>query len=211
MRKLLAGIINFRQEKIDNYRVEYKDLALGQKPDALMIACCDSRVAPNVFASTNPGDLFVVRNIGNLVPTEQSDHENSAIAAIDFSLLALNVKDIIICGHSNCGAMQALISGEMPSQSIASWLHAGKSSLAKMRETHANSCDHNLLSKYNVQQQILHLQSHPIVKEHLAQGKLRLHGWWLEVHTGDIFALNAHEQFQLLDEAYAKELLKTIT
>src|SRR5271154_5622632 len=105
MKKLLQGIVEFRKSLTEERRALFAQLALGQKPDVLFIGCSDSRVVPNLFASTEPGDLFVVRNIGNLIPPcSCSAHESSVAAAIEFSLFSLNVSDIIICGHSECGA-----------------------------------------------------------------------------------------------------------
>src|ERR1700737_3168510 len=104
MKKLIQGIVDFRQNLSEESRSLFAQLALGQKPDALFIACSDSRVAPNVFASTNPGDLFVLRNVGNLIPPASSSQDCSASAVIEFSIFSLNVSDIIVCGHSECGA-----------------------------------------------------------------------------------------------------------
>src|SRR5690242_9117423 len=112
MKKLIQGIVDFRNNLTEERRELFSKLALGQKPDSLFIACSDSRVVPNLFASTNPGDLFVLRNIGNLIPpATSSPQDNSAQAVIEFSILSLNVSDIIICGHSECGAIQALLEG----------------------------------------------------------------------------------------------------
>src|SRR3989344_5044651 len=109
MKKLLHGIVKFRRDQLPSYRETFARLALGQSPDALYIGCSDSRVAVNVFASTDPGDLFVNRNVGNMippfVPTQSSPEGVSAV--IDFALETLKVKHIIVCGHSECGAMLA--------------------------------------------------------------------------------------------------------
>src|SRR5438132_266255 len=112
MRKLVQGIVDFRKGRRPDYAETFARLALRQKPDALYIACSDSRVQANVFASTEPGDLFVVRNPGNLVspagPDGKSISDESEAAAIEFALDVLEVRDIIVCGHSGCGAMAAL-------------------------------------------------------------------------------------------------------
>jgi carbonic anhydrase len=114
MKKLINGILEFRKKTLNEYKNKFSNLALGQSPDALFIACCDSRVVPNLLVSTDPGDLFVVRNIGNLIPPYNKDNKNiitSEVAAIEFSLTKLSISDIIICGHSECGAMQAVLDG----------------------------------------------------------------------------------------------------
>ena len=113
MKKLLNGIVDFRK----NVRPAVKDtfalLALGQRPDALFIACSDSRVVPNLFASTEPGDMFVIRNVGNLIPPYNAAHpaSGSEAAAIEFGLTNLPISDVIVCGHSECGAIGALSQG----------------------------------------------------------------------------------------------------
>src|SRR5712692_11162570 len=115
MRKLVQGIVEFRRSRRPDYAETFSRLALRQKPDALYIACSDSRVAINVFASTEPGDLFVVRNPGNIVspaaPNGLSVADESEAAAIEFAVGQLAVRDIIVCGHSSCGAMSALLQG----------------------------------------------------------------------------------------------------
>lgn len=132
MKKLIKGIVDFRTKLQPSYKETFARLALGQSPDALFIGCSDSRVAVNVFASTDPGDLFVVRNVGNLVPPCGSDGQSTAdeseAAAIEFALDTLNVSYIIICGHSECGAMQALANGrsKVKSQNLRSWLRHGE-------------------------------------------------------------------------------------
>src|SRR5579859_2176429 len=115
MRKLVQGIVDYRNRVRPAARETFARLALGQSPDALFIACSDSRVAINVFASTEPGDLFVVRNVGNMVspaaPDGLSVADDSEAAAIEFAVGVLKVRDIIVCGHSSCGAIGALVRG----------------------------------------------------------------------------------------------------
>jgi len=148
MRNLLLGLIDFRlrlQPKLKNL---FLTIAESHKPDCLFVACSDSRVVPNLFASTNPGEMFVIRNVGNLVPccshhTEAhnninpSDMEVSTGAAIEHSVINLKIKDIIICGHSNCGAMKALL-GEVTNldktPQLASWIKRAKPSLDRYRD-----------------------------------------------------------------------------
>src|SRR3989344_7005564 len=113
MKKLILGIVEFRNNVQESYREAFGKLATGQAPDTLFIACSDSRVVPNTFASTNPGDLFVLRNVGNLVPPCDkhglSTSDESEAAAIEYSIETLGVTNIIVCGHSECAAMRALV------------------------------------------------------------------------------------------------------
>src|SRR3954470_19584993 len=128
MKKLIRGILDFRKNVLPARREMFARLADGQAPDVLFITCSDSRVAPNWFASTDPGDLFVIRNIGNLVPPCDLDGhahgETSVAAAVEFSQTTLSVKDIVVCGHSGCGAMQAIVGGldKLPSSNLKRWL-----------------------------------------------------------------------------------------
>ena len=109
MEKLIRGIVDFQVSKADDYRGLFAKLALGQKPDTFFLACSDSRVAVNVFASTDPGDLFVMRNVGNIIPAFKQDSSGSSYqAALEFAVFELGVKHIVVCGHSECGGMMAI-------------------------------------------------------------------------------------------------------
>src|SRR5579862_5180293 len=129
MKKLIRGIAEFRKNVQEEYRERFAHLALGQAPDTLFIACSDSRVVPNTFASADPGDLFVIRNVGNLIPPagKAGVPDGAEAAAIEFAL-SLNVKDIIVCGHSDCGAILALSKGGHGklAPGLRQWLRLGK-------------------------------------------------------------------------------------
>src|SRR3990167_5638666 len=108
MQKLLNGALTFRRHMFSAYRDLFERLAQGQAPEALFITCSDSRVVPNLITATDPGDLFVLRNIGNIIPPyDPDDKDNAEAAAIEYALGVLGVRDIVICGHSSCGAMNA--------------------------------------------------------------------------------------------------------
>src|SRR3989338_9324413 len=128
MRKLIEGIVDFRKRTLPSYREAFGHLALDHSPDALMIACSDSRVVPNLFASTDPGDLFVIRNPGNLVPAYQNTTtaQTSEGAAIEIAVDTLKVKDIIVCGHSHCAGMTALLNEEKATPQLKQWLRHGQ-------------------------------------------------------------------------------------
>jgi carbonic anhydrase len=193
MKKLLKGIIDFRKKSLAEYREKFAGLALGQSPDALLIACSDSRVVPNLFASTDPGDLFVVRNVGNLIPPYaahgRSSADDSGAAAIEFAVVNLNVVDIIVCGHSECGAMSALLDGreQVASPHLREWLRHGEPSLARLREGGALS-RLNQLSQLNVRAQMDHVRSYPMVTGRINDGRLKVHGWWFELSTANVYA-----------------------
>jgi carbonic anhydrase len=217
VKKLLNGIVDFRK----NVRPAVKDtfalLALGQRPDTLFIACSDSRVVPNLFASTEPGDLFVIRNVGNLIPPysegNEAPHFGSEAAAIQFALATLPVTEIIVCGHSECGAIGALARGEAhdDAPALGCWLRHGRGSLRQLKEgaklgNHLER--HNQLSQLNVLQQLEHLKTYPVVKDRLSARRIRLHGWYFDIKEANVYEYEPREErFHLIDEAYAVELL----
>lgn len=214
MEKLIRGIVDFRKNLNPDSRALFARLALGQKPDALFVACSDSRVVPNLFASTNPGDVFVLRNVGNLIPPSSFLEDRSAAAAIEFAVLTLNVADIVICGHSECGAMYALLEGKADSDCscFSSWLRYGKKSLEKVKaglKITPNLSEANQLSQINVLQQMEHVASYPFVKERLELGKLRIQGWWFDIAQADVYCYEPTlHQFVLIDEAEAELMLE---
>lgn len=217
MKKLIEGIVEFRKNLTDEYRDLFAKLALGQRPDSLFIACSDSRVVPNLFASTNPGDVFVLRNIGNLIPPASSgDQEVSAQAAIEFSIFSLNIADIIICGHSECGAITAMLEGVDTSccSHLSSWLKYGEESVRKVKEGFTLNPAlslHNQVSQVNVLQQMEHVKSYPYVRSRMEKKKLRVHGWWFDIAHADVYCYEPTlNQFVLIDEKEAKLILERL-
>ncbi|MBA3238677.1 MAG: carbonic anhydrase [Parachlamydiaceae bacterium] len=217
MKKLIQGIIDFRLNLADENRALFTKLAKGQKPDALFIACSDSRVVPNLFASTNPGDLFVLRNIGNLIPPTTSSHQdNSSLAVVEFAVHTLNVADIIICGHSDCGAMQALVKGIDADccPHLDSWLKFGEESLSKFRSgftVDPSLTELNQISQVNVLQQMEHISSYPFIHERIKNQKLRVHGWWFDIAKADVYCYESEQnQFILIDEKEGKLILERL-
>jgi carbonic anhydrase len=225
MKKLIAGIIDFRKKSLNEYRNKFSNLALRQSPDVLFVACCDSRVVPNVFASSDPGDLFVLRNIGNMIPSYHHQPQVSCqvdvsvAATIEFSLLNLNVQDIVICGHSDCGAMQTLIENDgkvtCSFSALNKWLEYVTPSYKRfkncaLKNTNLTPC--NLLSRINVLQQLDNLKTYPLVRERLQNNSLRISGWWFDLATADVYHYDQKsEHFVLIDEKEAMDMLKTYT
>lgn len=222
MRKLIEGIVDFRNKSLIQYRDKYAQLAAGQSPDTLFIACCDSRVVPNTFASTNPGDLFVIRNVGNLVcPCQQQADQlvdESVGAAIEFAVCQLRVKDIIICGHSECGAINAAIQNgrldvKLPHLFFQSWLKHAEPALQKYRsgfrlKSKQEFAEHNEISQINVIQQLEHLKTYSVVKEALNDKRIRIHGWWFELSTANVFYYDeGNQNFMLIDDKSAEKIL----
>ncbi len=215
MKKLLQGVVNFHENVLPGMRAEFARLAHGQSPDVLMIACSDSRVVPNLFASTDPGDLFVVRNPGNLVPpVDATPHGSSEAAAIAIALDVLQVTDVIVCGHSGCAGMSALLASEPPPLAVRQWMAHGVSTTAP--SPHALLCDDALsppdqLSQHNVLYQLAHVATYPRVCARVADGALRLHGWWFDVATGNVFAFEpAQQRFVIIDAAQGQRMLERL-
>lgn len=198
MKKLLAGIVDFRERVRPSYRETFARLALGQRPDCLMVACSDSRVVPNLFASTDPGDLFVVRNVGNLVPpfVGAEARDRAAGAAVEFAVELLGVRDVVVVGHSECGAMRALLAGGAPEHTptLRSWLELGRPALARLDEWLAPElAPHDRLSQLNTLEQVRNLQTYPGVAERTARGALRLHAWWFDIAAAEVQAWHPEE------------------
>jgi len=215
MRKLVQGIVEFRRSRRPDYAETFSRLALRQKPDALYIACSDSRVQANVFASTEPGDLFVVRNPGNLVSPAGLDgkslSDESEAAAIEFALDVLEVRDIIVCGHSGCGAMAALAAGRenVRSPHLRSWLRHGESAAQRLRQGEGDPerMPQDRLSQLNVLLQLEHLRSYEPVRRH-APG---LHPWWFEIATAEVHAWDPGlGRFRPIDDDHAAQILQRI-
>lgn len=209
MKKLIQGIVDFRQSLTDESRSLFAELALGQKPDALFIACSDSRVVPNLFASTNPGDLFVVRNIGNLIPPPSAT-EACMQASFEFSIFSLNISHIIICGHSECGAIKALVEGIDANccPHLASWLKYGEKSLHRANQgfiPNPKLSFLNQISQMNVLQQMEHIATYPYVSERINNHQLHIHGWWFDIAQADVYCYEPiYNQFVLIDEKEAE-------
>lgn len=199
MRKLIRGITSFRSQSTPEQRSHFARLALGQRPNALFVCCSDSRVAPNVFASTDPGDLFVVRNVGNLVPASddygRSLSDRSEAAAIEFAITTLQVRDLIICGHSECGAMHALLGGleNVPYPNLKSWIATAQPALRRCRageEIDPGLSDVNRLSQLNVLEQASHFTTYPFVRDLIDAGKVSVHAWWFDIARAEVLAFD---------------------
>jgi carbonic anhydrase len=219
MKKLINGIVDFRKNVRPTVKETFALLALGQRPDTLFIACSDSRVVPNLFASSDPGDLFVIRNVGNLIPPysepESLSGYGSEAAAIEFALKNLPVTEVVVCGHSECGAIGALSHihdhNDTVEPAFKGWLRHGQGSLRQLdagADLGAHLERHNQLSQLNVLEQLEHLKTYPGVQERLRQGNLRLHGWWFDIKEAEVYEYEQSEgRFHLIDETYAAKLL----
>ena len=217
MRKLISGIVEFREQQLPNYAARFRDLALAQTPDTLMVTCSDSRVVPDLLASTHPGDLFTMRNVGNLVPSATAEGVSvgdvSEASAIEYAVLVLKVANIVVCGHSECGAMKAVLapSTKPNSPNLQKWLHHASTAAVRLEQEGALDPalqPHDQLSQLNVLVQLEHLMSYPIVRAQVAAGALQLSGWWFNIATGDMFSYErASRSFEVIDRKLAERLI----
>jgi carbonic anhydrase len=202
MQQLVAGIHHFQEHVLPAQRERFASLARGQNPLALFITCSDSRIVPNLITNTEPGDLFLLRNVGNLVPTyhpQQAD--TSAAAAIEFAVSVLQVPSIVVCGHSKCGAIDALLHPEKLADhpSVSGWLKHAEATRRIVHEKYAHLGDEqrlNVAVQENVLSQLENLRTHPAVAAALAQNRLTLHGWVYKFETCEVFTYSPDvEQF----------------
>jgi carbonic anhydrase len=197
--QLVEGLRRFRRESFPRFREHYQRLvAEGQRPSTLFIGCADSRVVPDLLTSALPGDLFVVRNVGNLVPPFGPDTSfDGTSAGIEFATLVLAVKDIVVCGHSHCGAIRALF---MPlgadASHVAKWLELARPAAVDSEMTEANLRRTEMRS---VVLQLERLMTFPIVRERVDGGEICLHGWYYVIEDGQVLGLDtASGEFQPL-------------
>ncbi|PLY06890.1 MAG: carbonic anhydrase [Desulfuromonas sp.] len=191
--KFISGIEEFQQRHFGENRELASNLVSGQKPQALLIGCCDSRVDPALLTGCDQGDLFILRNIANLVPPYlKNDDYHGVSSSIEYAVCILEVTDIIVLGHSNCGGIKALLdSGEgIPSgEFIGNWVSIVASARDKVLrempneapEKQARACE-----KEAILVSLRNLMTFPWVRERVAKGKLSLHGWYYNISTGQL-------------------------
>jgi carbonic anhydrase len=193
MEKLVAGIVKFQEEQFQQQKVLFKNLARGQSPEVLFITCSDSRIDPCLITQTKPGDLFIARNAGNLVPPHYSQATTDMDATIEFAMEVLKVRHIVICGHTDCGAMKGAMNPDSVKHlhHVHNWLANAAAAAAKVRARNkGKEMGHEQLVELiqeNVAQQLKHLETHPSVAAALATDSVMLHGWVYDIEHGGIF------------------------
>jgi carbonic anhydrase len=196
--KLIDGIHQFQKEDFLPLQGLFEQLAKGQNPETLFITCSDSRIDPNLLSRSKPGDLFILRNAGNIIPAHGTS-ANGEAATVEFAVAALGVRDVIVCGHSHCGAMKALIKPEIIAEmpAMQGWLAHSEATRRIIRENYRDLNDDELLMaaiEENVLVQIEHLQTLPAVAARRARGAIHLHAWVYQFETGDVFAYDPRQQ-----------------
>lgn len=191
--------IGFKKHQEDFARLTFE----GQNPDILFIGCSDSRVVPDLIVDSKPGDMFILRNVGNFVPPYKPDnHFHGSAAAIEYAVSILNVKDIIVCGHSHCGACKALyheFGDDVGIAHIKKWLEIGKK--AKIFDLSLTQEQiYRQTEKASIILQLQNLLTYPKIKEKLDANTLKIHGWYYKIETGKIEIYN--QALKVFEEAY---------
>jgi carbonic anhydrase len=197
MERLIAGVHKFQTEAFGNYRKLFRKLSQeGQNPHTLFITCSDSRVLAELITQSKPGDLFVVKNVGNIVPPANVRGDtNSTAAAIEFAVETLRVSDIVICGHSQCGAISAMLGKNRVSDStphLRDWLNLAAPVVETLKKNYSHLHDGGARETAAAEENVLfgldNLHSYSCVQERLMGGTLRLHGWFFKIATAELFA-----------------------
>lgn len=193
MQKIIDGFLKFQKDVFPQHSALFKQLAAQQSPKVLFVTCSDSRVVPELLTQQDPGDLFVIRNAGNIVPS-YGPEPGGVSATVEYAVSVLQVTDIVICGHSNCGAMAAISSCQCLDHlpAVAHWLRYSDAAkgIVAAREYPTQQERADDLVRENVIAQLANIRTHPAVALALAQKKLNLHGWVYDIENGQIQALD---------------------
>jgi carbonic anhydrase len=194
MQKLVQGVHHFQKIGFREREELFGRLQHGQEPEACLITCADSRIVPNLITNSEPGQLFIVRNVGNIVPCYGTSN-NGALAAVEYAVVELGIEDLIVCGHTVCGAMQALVSsanagGPSRTPLVMNWLRHADATLEIVREHYGHlqgAALANAAAEENVLVQLEHLRTLPVVASRISSGRVRLHGWMYKIDSGEVF------------------------
>lgn len=195
--KLLEGFKRFQKQYFGDDNHLYQSMRNGQPAKTLMIACCDSRVDPAILTSCDPGDLFIVRNVANLVPPcESGGHYHGTSAALEFAVNGLEVENIIIMGHANCGGIKALWEddGTVRSQFIHAWVSIANTAKEWVKHTLSNASQAEQIKACEqraILQSLANLMTFSCIRERVENGTLSLHGWYFDIPEGELFAFNS--------------------
>ncbi len=187
--RVIAGFFQFRNRTLEERPSLFEELALAQTPKVMMIACCDSRVAPSILTSAAAGEIFVLRNIANLVPPcESSPTRHGTSAALQYAVCVLEVEHVVVLGHSQCGGIRALIAADpRPDDNmdfINHWMRIGREARSRtlLRLPHGNLDEQaRLCEQESVKQSLANLMTFPWIHERLVAGSLELHGWYFDI------------------------------
>ncbi len=202
MEKLINGVVEFRQKDYEEHKELFTSLGRKQAPHTLFIGCSDSRIVPSLITNTLPGELFIVRNVANMVPKyRMADEFLSTTSAIEYAVQVLNVENIIVCGHSNCGGCAALHKTDEEFEMIPhtrKWLELAGPVKQKVEEhlpTDDPAAREWLTEQTNIVEQMKHLLSYPYIAERYKKGELAIQGWYYIIETGEVFNYNKETGF----------------
>jgi carbonic anhydrase len=204
------GVIRFQQEVFPRKRALFRELTLGQSPEALFITCSDSRIETAMITQTDPGQLFICRNAGNIVPPHL-ERGGGMTASIEYAVAALRVPHVVICGHTGCGAMDGAMHMERVESlpHVREWLGYAREAVDAVRRDGAQLDDGErmlMLIERNVILQLEHLRTHPSVSTRLAAGDLQLHGWVYDIGAGRVTAYDeVTQRFVPVAQRYSDE------
>ncbi len=212
MEKVISGVLKFKSAPYEERKQLFSDLANGQSPEVLFITCSDSRIDPNLVTQTEPGDLFIIRNAGNIVPP-RTLHAGGVTASIEFAVAALGVQHIIVCGHTDCGAMKGALDvsklDALPH--VQDWLSNVRAAVDVVKAVHGSASAEHLdkVTEQNVVLQLQHLRTHPSVAAGLSTGSIQLHGWVYDIKHGEVLAYDSNsEKFVPVEELYSAVIEK---
>ncbi|MEX2093135.1 MAG: carbonic anhydrase [Pirellulales bacterium] len=207
MQTLVSGIHEFQRSVFSQHRRLFERLAEGQqKPQTLFITCSDSRINPNLLTQTDPGEIFILRNAGNIIPP-YGTHSGGEAGTIEYAVSVLRVREIVLCGHSHCGAMAGLLDPESVAElpAVRSWLGYAETTRRIIAENYKHMTDPaarlTATIEENVLVQLEHLRTHPAVATALSRQELTLHAWVYKFETGQVFSFDPESgQFLSLAE-----------
>ena len=215
MPRFVDGVIKFQNEIYPEKKALFERLSEGQSPEAVFIACSDARVETAMITQTDPGELFILRNAGNIVPPHTSQ-TGAMTATIEFAMRVLDVPHIVICGHTECGAMKGAMNPSTVAHlpHVKEWLGFAAGAVDVVREIAGDASEADqmkMLLEQNVVLQLQHLRTHPSVLRRMARGDLTLHGWVYDIKTGAVEAYNEQTKtFSPVDAHYAELAEKVI-
>lgn len=210
MSKIKTGIVRFKTEVHEKKLDLFEKLSQGQHPEALFITCSDSRIDPNLLVQTEPGELFIIRNAGNIVPPH-TNVTGGVTASIEYAVAVLNVKHIIICGHSGCGAMAGVMNPESVAMlpHVSLWLSFASAAKEIVLERHAGKSDAFILDRLveeNVLMQRQHIATHPRVAAKMATNRIEVHAWCYDIGSGEVRAYDDDKKcFVPVEDLYQTE------
>ncbi len=190
MKDLFKGVKKFCSEEYGRKKKLFEELKESQAPHTLFICCSDSRVLPDLITESLPGELFVVRNIANIVPYwRESDEYLATTSAIEYAVLALEVDNIVVCGHSNCGGCKALMNPSSTGKMVhvAKWMELAAPVKEAVSSIEYEKNKQVCAEKENILQQIKHLMSYPFIKKRSDEGKINVYGWYYDIGVGAVY------------------------